>query len=202
MSTRLPGQANYKELYELAENQAGYFTTAQARLAGFSYQQLSCYVSTQRFRRVRTGVYRLSLFPSSPNEDLFAAWLEAGSCAVVSHESALALYELSDVLPGEIHLTVPRTASRRHKGLRLHTGHLDPADVTWHEGLPVTTVPRTIADVAVGNLADELVIQAVRQAVQRGLATRESLPSVADRRGGRTRRLIRQAIDVMVVRRL
>ena len=194
MKTQSPHRSSADKLYELAARQAGYFTTAQARQAGFSRRQLAYYAQTRRFERVRRGVYRLARFPASPHEDLFIAWLEAGPQAVVSHESALALYDLADILPAEIHLIISRTASRRRDGLRLHTHRLAPEDVIWYAGLPVTSVPRTIADVASSGLADELVIQAVGQAIQKGLATVESLLDMAERRGGRARRLIGQAL--------
>ena len=80
------------------------------------------------------------------------AWLKCGPKSAISHESALALYDLSDVLPAEVHVTIPRTASRRRKGIRLHTNQLRPSDVAKREGLPVTSVPRTIADVAGGTI--------------------------------------------------
>ena len=60
--------------------------------------------------------YRLSRFPPSRFEDLFVAWLKCGPKSAISHESALAIYDLSDVLPAEVHITVPRTASRRRRG--------------------------------------------------------------------------------------
>jgi len=187
-----------ERIYAVAERQAGYFTTVQARQAGFSQPQLTYYVRRGRFRRVKWGIYRLALFPSSPHEDLYVAWLEAGPNAVISHDSALALYDLSDVLPNEIHLTIPRSASRRHVGLALHTNQLGPGDVTTIVGLPVTTVPRTIADVAASGLADELVLQAIQQAVQQGLATADSLLAYAHRRGGRMRILVDQALKERV----
>jgi predicted transcriptional regulator of viral defense system len=183
-----------ERLYAVAEPQAGYFTTAQAKEAGYSQPQLTYYVRRGRFLRVKWGIYRLVLFPSSPHEDLYVASLEAGPKAAVSHESALALHELSDVLPDAIHVTVPRSASRRHAGLTLHTNQLHPEDVTSIAGIPVTTVPRTIADVAASGLADELVIQAIRQAVQEGLATAASLLACAHQRGGRMRSLVEQAL--------
>jgi predicted transcriptional regulator of viral defense system len=188
------GQSPTERIYAVAEPQAGYFTTAQAREAGFSQPQLTYYVRRGRFRRVKWGIYRLALFPSSPHEDLYVAWLEAGPHAVISHDSALALHELSDVLPSEIHVTIPRSASRRHAGLALHTNQLGPEDITTVAGLPVTMVPRTIADVAASGLADELVLQAIRQAVQQGLATADSLLVCAHRRGGRMRILVEQAL--------
>jgi predicted transcriptional regulator of viral defense system len=192
MSTR--GQAPDERLYDAAEQQAGYFTTAQAQEAGYSQRQLTYYVRSGRFVRIRWGIYRLALYPSTPHEDLFVAWLQAGPDAVISHDSALALFELSDVLPAEIHVTVPRTASRRRTGLALHTNRLDPQDVTSTAGLPVTTVPRTIADVVASGLAEEQVIQAAQQAIERGLVCEATLRSYAQTRGGRPQRLIYRAL--------
>ena len=61
--------------------------------------------------------------------------------------------------------------SRRHPGLRLHTNQISAQEITYYDTLPVTTVARTIADVALAGLADELVEQAVREAVHNGLVT-------------------------------
>jgi predicted transcriptional regulator of viral defense system len=62
---------------------------------------------------------------------------------------------LSNLLSDQIHVTVPRTASRRRPSLRLHTQRLEPEEVTRYEGLPVTTVLRTLADVAAAGPTDE-----------------------------------------------
>jgi predicted transcriptional regulator of viral defense system len=194
MTNRPASQSPFDALYPVAEQQAGYFTAAQARAAGYSQRQLTYYVKTHRFDRVRPGVYRLTHHPASAHEDLFLAWLQVSPQAVISHESALALYELSDVLPTAIHLTISPRTSRRHGGLRLHTNHLSADEITWFGGLPVTTVPRTILDVAASGLAEELVIQAVQQALQRGLVLADGLRAAAERRGGRARRLIRRAL--------
>ena len=183
---------NHQELYEIAEQQAGYFTAAQAQARGFSRPLLSYHVKTGLFGRIRRGVYRLSRFPGSPHEDLFVAWLRSGPNSVISHESALAVYELSDVLPGEVHVIVPRTASRRRRGMRLHTHRLEPDEVTVRAGLPITTVPRTLADIIASGVAQEQVELAVREALQRGLTTRESLLAQAARRGGQVSRVLRR----------
>ncbi len=118
------------------------------------------------------------------------AWLKCGPKSAISHESALALYDLSDVLPAEVHVTVPRTASRRRTGIRLHTNRLRPSDVAKREGLPVTSVPRTIADVARAGLSEDHVANAIRDALQRGLTAKQALLVQARRRGGRAARLI------------
>jgi hypothetical protein len=64
-------------------------------------------------------------------------------------DSARALCELADLLPGQIDVTVPCTASRRQRGLWLHTKRLDLEGATRHEGLRVTTVLRTLISSAV-----------------------------------------------------
>jgi len=182
------------KLYDIAEGQAGYFTTAQAVAAGVDRRRLAYFAGAGRLQRIRHGVYRLAQFPHSRHEDLVIAWLATGPDSVISHESALLLYDLSDVLPELIHVTVPPTTSRRHPGLRLHTNQFGPADVTRHEGLPVTTVPRTIADVALGGLSDEFVMQAAREAVRAGLASPDQLLAEAARRSARLVQVLRRAL--------
>lgn len=191
------GSATYDKLYAIAESQAGYFTSHQAIDAGVDRSILSRQVGAGRLRRVRHGLYRLVHFPSAPHEDLVVAWLETGPGSVISHDSALALYNLSDALPSEIHVTVSRTASRRRPGIRLHTNHLSPQEITQRSGVAVTTVPRTIADVAAGGLSEEFVIQAVREAVLNGLATPDELLSAAC--SEHLRKLIRRSLEETVV---
>jgi len=185
----------YNKLYRIAEAQAGYFTTAQASAMGVDRQRLARYAVAGRLERIRRGVYRLVPFPRSPHEDLFVAWLETGPDSVISHDSALALYELSDALPAAIHVTVPPTASRRHPGLRLHTNQIGAEEITHYDALPVTTVARTIADVALAGLADELVEQAVEEAVRNGLVTPALLLAAAEPRGPRVTGIIRRALE-------
>jgi hypothetical protein len=87
-------------------------------------------------------------------------------------------------------VTVPRTASRRRKGIRQHTGTLGKRDIKRREGLPVTSVPRTIADVARAGLSEDAIHAAIRQALERGLTDRVAFRAEARRRGGRAARLI------------
>ena len=191
MSKRKPDE---HRLYRIAERQGGYFTTRQAHEAGYSDSLLTYHTKSGKFQRVRRGVYRWTAFPEMPHADLFVAWLSMGPKAVLSHDSALALYGLSDLLPGEIHLTVPRTASRRRQGVRLHTARLLPDEITTREGLPVTTLPRTLTDLIRDGVSEDLIHQAVHQALERGLVRQEDLLTEAKRRGGRVARVLREAV--------
>jgi predicted transcriptional regulator of viral defense system len=181
---------DYQQLYETAESQAGYFAAHQARESGFTWERLSSNVKTGRFIRVRRGIYRLTQYPGSEVEDLFVAWLRTGPDSVISHESALSLYDLSDVLPAEIHVIVPRKSSRRRPDIRQHTHRLDADEVTKREGLPVTTVARTLADVAASGLAEEQLRLAAREAIERGLTSAKELQRYAMKRGGRFKQIM------------
>src|SRR5581483_10099279 len=131
----------------------------------------------------------------SPNGDLFVAALELHGRGVFSHETALALYELSDSLPSRIHLTVPPQTSRRHPDLKLHPSRLGRYEITQRHGLAVTTVPRTLADVMVSGMAEEQVRLATQQAIERGLVSKASLVRYAKKRGGRMSRLITRVLS-------
>jgi predicted transcriptional regulator of viral defense system len=187
-------------VFEVASGQAGYFTAGQAARCGFSRASLSYHARTGRFLRIRRGLYRIAEYPSSPREDLIAAWLAAGrNDAVVSHESALDLLGLSDVIPDRVHLTVPRSKRYRPagQGVAIHTTTRPPApgDVLTRDGVAVTSPARSIVDAAEAGTAPEQVVRATREAVERGLATRAQLLTAAQGRGGRVERLLQRALD-------
>jgi predicted transcriptional regulator of viral defense system len=125
------------------------------------------------------------------------AWLEAGPDAVVSHGSALSVYGLSELLPRRVHLTLPRTASRRHACLAVHTNHPEPREATYFSGLQVTTTQRTIGDMGRAGLGGELAVHAVEEGARKGLVSRGDLRADAGRRGGRTRRLVPRTLPAV-----
>ena len=190
------GKHDHDHLYRIAESQGGYFTTWQAHQAGFSDERLSYYAKNGLFSRIRRGIYRLTRFPISPFEDLIVAWLRTGPDSAISHESALALYDLTGVIPSEVHVTVPRTASRRRNDIRLHTSRITPTEITTRDGLPVTMVTRTIADVARSGLPEEHIRQAIEEALDLGLTNARALREAAERYGGRARRLIMKTLGM------
>lgn len=172
---------DFNRLYQIAEAQAGYFTSKQAHEAGYSRERLSDLTAREQFIRFQRGIYRLSHFPASRFEDLFVAFLRTGPDSVISHDSALAVFDLSDVLPAEIHVIMPRTGSRRRSGIRLHTNKIETDEITRREGLPITSPSRTIADVITNGLGRDLVRQAVDDAIKKGLVTKAQLLDQADR---------------------
>lgn len=195
ISARAP---RYPELHALAATQSGYFTAHDARQVGYSWSLLSHHARTGLFRRVSRGVYRLRDHPSSAGEELAMAQIILGPSAVISHESALDVLDLSDVIPDSVHVTVPR--SRRSlpppPGVTLHTvtRPLSPEEVVLRGPLRVTSPARTIADVGAAGLAPDVVDDAVRDALARGLVTPAALRRAADNRSRRVHDLVERAI--------
>lgn len=175
---------NVRGLEAESYQQSGYFTARQARKYGVSSQLLNHHVRQGRFERVRRGLYRVWGFPGSQYDDIREKWMAVGmDKAVLSHESALRLFELSDNIPDKVHLLVPR----RYRGLRRPLGvviHTRPDDEkvasAWRDAMPVTAPARTLVDVA-DALQPEQAAMAARQALHLGLLTRRQLEQEAAR---------------------
>lgn len=195
MGDMTPTRPDADCLFSTASSQHGYFTAAQAQACGFSWERLSNTVRTGRFQRIYRGIYRLRDYPDYPREGVVAAWLAAGQeSAVVSHESALDLLELSDVIPYAIHLTVPRSRRNlpRLPGVRVHTTTrpFGPLDVVTRDGMRVTSPARTILDTAEYGTAPEQVEMAIRQALARGMVTKDQLIDGVQNRSSRVQHLV------------
>ncbi|MGA8364332.1 MAG: type IV toxin-antitoxin system AbiEi family antitoxin domain-containing protein [Solirubrobacteraceae bacterium] len=168
-----------------AYQQSGYFNAAQARARTISRQLLEHHIRRGRFKRVRRGLYRVQGYPTAEHDDMREAWMTvAATGALLSHESALALLDLSDNIPDTVHLLV----ARKHRGLRRPPGvvlHTHPDDETiptvWRDGLPLTAPARTLLDVA-PRLQPEQLSMAITQALRRGLLTTGQLQEEAAHR--------------------
>lgn len=192
---------DHEGLYRLAEEQAGFFTVEQAQEYGFSRALLSHHSrSGGRFERSERGFYRLRLFPSSPHDEVVRAWLAVGpEVAVVSHESALDVYGLADVIPSAVHLTVPRSHRWKSppKGVRLHTTTKDsrPEEIRRWSGVRVTSPERTLIDLVEAALSPDQLALAYRQALARGLLTPQSLSTAIAGRAKSTQSALRQLME-------
>lgn len=162
-------------IVERAAEQHGYITTRDAHDLGIDPTQLRLMAARGRLERIGRGAYRVPLLPRRRNDELAEAVAWSLGRGVISDESALVLYELSDVNPSRIHLTVPRDNHPRTQGgalCRLHRRALDPSEITEHDDIPVTTVARAILDCLAGGTDPHQLRLAVGQAEERGMLTR------------------------------
>jgi predicted transcriptional regulator of viral defense system len=167
----MPGNA-YEKVVDIAADQFGYVTTSQAGEQGVTDNALRMMATRGTLERVSRGVYRVPTFPLSPYAEYMEASLwPAGVRGVISHQSALALRGLSDVSPSAIHITVPDDFRIRRDvpaHLVVHHADLTDEDITLFEGIPTTTVARTIEDCHGAHLGPALLRQALEDAKREG----------------------------------
>ena len=177
-------QPSWDRLYEVTAAHEGHFTTAQAAEAGYSPQLLAKYMRSGRITRVRRAIYRIVHFPAGEHEDLAVLWLWSERVGVFGLETALALHELSDVLPARVHMILPRSWSRRRlrvpQGVVVYFADVEDAERAWCGSVPVTTPARTLRDCAEANVAPDLVRQALDEGRDRGLFTESEVAGVEE----------------------
>ena len=182
MTSPRASRPDWDRLYGAALRQEGHFTTQQANEAGYSSQLLVKYIRSGKVLRVRRGVYRLKHFPPGQQEDLVAIWLWSEQAGVFSHETALMLHDLSDVLPARAHLTVPATWRERRlrvpDGVVLHYSDVRSSERAWVGVVPVTSVRRTLADCAADHVSTDLLSVAVDQALTRGVVAKRDVARI------------------------
>lgn len=190
--TDLPG------LEALALDQGGYFERGDAHEHGIRDDLLYYYVRTGRFERMAPGIYRLRIAPRGPRDELLLAWVWSNYRGAISHESALALYGLSDVLPSRVQMTVPPGFRKSSSPFELHWSQLGEDEVMDYEGVLVTTPTRSIVDAASFGTAPDQIEKAVRQAIERGLASPDQLIEAARRPRYRHRRMVLPLIKTAI----
>jgi predicted transcriptional regulator of viral defense system len=159
-----------RRLFGLAAEQGGYFTAAQARAIGYSYQAQTHHVRAANWLRVDSGIFRLADWVPGPHDDLARWSLWARDRAVVSHETALAVHGVGELESRQIHLTVPPRFSKTHPAVARHRGVLPDGDVQERSGFRVTSIVRSLIDVAV-DADDEQLARAVQEALDAGMLT-------------------------------
>ena len=147
-------------------------------MAGFAENTHSYHVRVGNWIREHRSIFRLALYPSTDRPDLvlWALWSRNRNEeveGVYSHQTALTLYELSDLNPAKLHMTVP-TEFRRNSEmpgiLVLHYSNLPESDVQTAQGFKFTRPLRTILDlIEAGTVEQRFIRQALRQALDRGL---------------------------------
>ena len=172
------------DLFEIADRQQGYFTSQQAEECGFSRPNFHFKLQSGEWIKEHRGIYRLARYPISERPELvfWTLWSrdkKGKPQGVWSHETALDIHELSDIMPAKMHISVPMRFRRRietPKTLCLHFVNLTESDIETRQGFKVTTPLRTLIDVIdEGIVSQEQVIQAIQEALQKGLISSQDL---------------------------
>jgi predicted transcriptional regulator of viral defense system len=165
--------ATYRALYALAEQQTGLVTTAQAARVGVQPMTLVMMRKRGTVSRVSRGVYRLVEFPVLPLSRYVAATLWPYELqGVLSHQTALALHELFDAPPSDVHITVPagfRIQRRIPSELVVHRVELTEMEIGRLDCVPITTPERTIRDCIESGFEPSAVFKSIESGLRTGI---------------------------------
>jgi very-short-patch-repair endonuclease len=180
----------------IAAGQHGVVTYAQLLASGLTRRQVDQRVRSSQLQRLWRGVYAFGHKELTREGRLLAAVLACGEGAALSHWSAARHRELLRIELELIHVTAPSRSGRpKRRGIRLHcVRRLDPAEVTVHRGVPVTTVARTLVDLC-AVAPPRQVERAFEQAHVLGLVAPGEIEAAVERAAGRTTRVLRALVD-------
>ena len=165
-------------IFEVADRQQGYFTAKQAQDCGIPRSHFQRKLLSGEWIKALRGIYRLTQYPvlERPELVLWILWsrdqhdLPQG---VWSHETALDIHDLSDVMPAKMHMTVPpyfRRSLKTPKNLILHFAPLTTTDIEIRQGYRVTTPLRTLLDIIeAGTISQEQIRRAIYEGLQKGI---------------------------------
>jgi very-short-patch-repair endonuclease len=144
-------------LAALAARQHGVVSSAQLLTLGLDTRAVHHRAATGRLHRIHRGVYAVGHESLSFDARRMAAVLACGDEALLSHRSAAAAWGLRETSRARWDITTPRRGRRSLPGMDLHTARsLAPDDATVLRGIPITSVPRTLVDLAAVLSADAL----------------------------------------------
>ncbi|MCL1898026.1 MAG: type IV toxin-antitoxin system AbiEi family antitoxin domain-containing protein [Micrococcales bacterium] len=170
-------------LWEIAETQHGFVTARQAADFGVSKQALQMLAQRGTVERTAFGVYRFPQFPVNQYDPFMLAvlWTRADE-ACLSHETALAAYEISDINPNVINVTVAKHRRLRRAdsaGYVIHHQDLSPAQIGWWQEIPTVTPATAIAQCITYGTPTYLLRQALERGHRNGYLTTDDRDHLA-----------------------
>jgi hypothetical protein len=174
--TPKPVQPLDSYLAALAARQHGVVAVWQLVAAGYHREAVKTRARRDRLHRLHRGTYAVGHSALAPNARWMAAVLSLGPSALLSHRSAAALWGLADAPSARIDVTVPGRGTLSRPGLDVHRAV--EVERTVRNGIPVTTVPRTLLDLAA--VAPQRIVDRAVDAAERerllDLGAIEALP--------------------------
>lgn len=163
---------SWDDLLGAAAAQHGFFTTEQAAEHAISRRALTWRAQHGSAERIARSLYRLPHWPPDPSDELYALQALA-PFGTFSHDTALTLLGLADIIPSTIQFTIPETSRLRSRpGVTLHRSrHGAMSDRTLRDGLWVSTARRALLDAAREGADPDQLVSAARDARERAMLT-------------------------------
>ncbi len=177
---------NRGKLFEVADRQQGFFSSQQAEECGYVRANFHRFLKSGEWIKEVRGIYRLARYPIQERAELilWSLWSRSKKGepqGVWSHETALDIHELTDIMPTKMHMTVPKSFRKSQKipeVLVLHHANLSEDEIEERRGYKVTTPMRTLADViTTESVAIDQIEIGIKDALKRGLISKRQIQS-------------------------
>ncbi len=168
----MEAMTDIEKLREIALDQHGLVTSSQAEGAGVSRPSLSYLAKHGRIERLERGIYRIPQVNATENDVFQLALLWAGDGAFLSHDTALAAWDICDISPTVIHVTAPKKRRIQKQGcgnVILHRGDVPAGDLRWWDGMLIASPFLAIRQSIERGVSSHLLAQAIEQGRARGL---------------------------------
>ncbi|HET9153173.1 MAG TPA: DUF559 domain-containing protein [Solirubrobacterales bacterium] len=172
-----------RAIADLARRQYGVVSRRQLLRIGEKEKGIEYRLAIGRLHLLHHGTYAVGHRVVPREGRWLAAVMAAGPSAVLSHWSAAALWMIRPNQRSVVDVTAPHK-SRSWDGIKRHHKALPADEVTVQDGIPVTTVPRTIFDLAATEDVDTIAAM-LRESEHRNLWDELSLPDLVGRYPGR-----------------
>jgi very-short-patch-repair endonuclease/predicted transcriptional regulator of viral defense system len=183
-----------RAIAELADRQHGVVGRSQLQDLGLGEAAIRHRRRLGRLRQLHPGAFAVGHRAISRSGHWMAAVLASAPDARLSHHTAAALWGIRGYSGGSIHVTVPQKSSST-KRIRRHLSIVPEDERAVHEGIPMTSVHRTIFDLASYGSVDDVVAM-IKEAEYLNRWDRLSLPDLLERYPGkRGSRNVRFALD-------
>jgi very-short-patch-repair endonuclease len=184
-------------LADLAARQYGLVALWQLQALGLHVKVVDKRVAAGRLHRVHQGVFALGVRRRSHKASLMAAVLACGPRAVLSHRSAASLHGILDDSRSRVDVIAPNRRGRAPRGIAAHRdGTLTAADRTVIDGIPCTSLARTLLDIAATQSPDRLRYAVTQAEVEEIFDLTEVIELLKRSRGRRGVARLRLAIEL------
>ena len=170
----------FDDIFEIAADNHGLITSAQARMVGVSNNELVQYARRGRITKVGHGLYQLSRWVPGKNDTYAWAVASVGPNALLYGESVIAMLELASTNPNRVYVATPiRTRKKLPDNLVVeHIDGIDPGAI--YDGIPCQSVYDAIVSCE-GKMLPERLMAAANEARRQGLIGKEEHRSLMER---------------------
>lgn len=177
------------KLFEIADRQQGFFTSKQAEECGFSRSNFHLKIKSGEWINIIRGIYKLAYYQSydRPELALWSLWSRGKNGipkGVWSHETAMDIHNISDIMHSKLHMIVPKGFRRRGeipKNIQIHFSDISKQDIEERQGYSVTTPIRTLTDIIKeGTISNEQIATAINNAIEKGIITIREAEKICD----------------------